>query len=401
MPVTRTLVFRAKLSKRSHAALEAFLEEMRPLWNAALEERIDAYRKAGVSIGWIDQFKSLTEIRRFMPEYARCSLEAQRSVLKRLDRAFQAFFRRGAAGEKPGFPRFRSRRRSLRSFEIPAPTIRQQGRWHVFSVKGIGKFRFKGEIEGKPRILRIVKTPVRVAVHLVVEQELPDTTDCRAAFGIDVGIRSRIVLSSEETVPGRQLDRSLLIRRQRTLSRAVRGSRSRCKKRQALAKAWQRTVEREHGVLHELTADLVREPSARFYVEDLRIPNLLRNRRLARSISEQNWGAFARLLTYKAEEAGGWVRKVPPHHTSQKCSACGALPPAKLTLAVRTYRCSACGHTADRDVNAAMNILLVGLALDPPGGTSPARRKAEDERDGCRKARRRVTAQNDIQRLAA
>ena len=124
-------------------------------------------------------------------------------------------------------------------------------------------------------------------------------------------------------------------------------------------------------MLHELTAGLVREHGARFYAENLKIPNLLCNHRLARSISEQNWGAFIGLLTYKAEEAGGWVRKVPPHHTSQRCSACGAMPAVKLTLAVRSYACESCGHAANRDVNAAMNILSVGLRLHEPGGASP------------------------------
>ena len=401
MTITRTLVFRAKLSRRTHASLEAFLEEMRHLWNGALEERIDAYRKAGVSISWVDQFKSLTEIRRALPDYACCSVAAQRSVLKRVDRAFQAFFRRVAAGQKPGFPRFRSKHRSLRSFEVPAPAIRRHGRWNVVAVKGIGKFRFAGEIDGKPKILRVVKTPMRVAVQIVVEREVADRVDRRPRLGIDVGILSRIALSTGETVPGRRLDRSTVIRCQRVLSRAKRSSRSRCKKRLAMAKAWQRATERERGVLHELTADLVREHGARFYVEDLKIPNMVRNHRLARSISEQNWGTFVQWLTYKAEEAGGWVRKVPPHHTSQRCSACRASPAVKLTLAVRTYACAACGYAADRDVNAAKNVLANGLALDRPGGAPPARRKEEEERGASRKAGQRVAAQNDIQRRAA
>ncbi len=272
MTLTRTLVFRAKLSRRTHASLEAFLDEMRALWNAALEERIDAYRKAGVSITWVDQFKSLTEVRRALPEYARCSVAAQRSVLKRLDRAFQAFFRRHAAGQTPGFPRFRSRNRGVRSFEIPAPRIQRHGRFNVVAIKGIGKFRFAGEIEGAPKALRIVKTPRRVTVQIVVERQAPDIIDSRAPLGIDAGILSRIALSTGETVPGRWLDRTEITRRQRILSRAKRGSRGRCKKRLAVARAWQRVSERERGALHELTAKLVRGHGARIYVEDLKIP---------------------------------------------------------------------------------------------------------------------------------
>ena len=406
MQVTRTLVFRARLSRQTHASLDAFLDEMRHLWNAALEERIDAYRKAGVSVSWVDQFKSLTEIRRVLPEYASASVKAQRSVLKRLDRAFQSFFRRHAAGQTPGFPRFRSKHRGIRSFEVPAPKIHKKGPWNTVSVKGIGKFRFAGEVEGTPKVLRIVKTPIRVTVQIVVEREAAEVTDLRAPIGLDAGIRYRAALSSGHAVPGRRLDRSELKRRQRKLSRARRGSKGRCKKRRALAREWQRVTERERGAMHELTAELVREHGARFYVEDLKIPNLLRNRRLARSMAEQNWGGFVSLLTYKAEEAGGWVRKVPPHHTSQRCSECGDMPDEKLTLADRTYECGSCGHRQDRDVNAASNILQVGLALHPPGGASPGapggRAGLSGDQRGVKPAGgHRVTAHNGIGGVAA
>jgi transposase len=107
------------------------------------------------------------------------------------------------------------------------------------------------------------------------------------------------------------------------------------------------------------------------------------------------------MLAYKAEEAGGWVRKAPARNTSQKCAACGAMPAKKVTLDVRTYECASCGHTADRDVNAAMNILAVGLMLDRPGGTYPVRRMEADECGAGRKAGHRAAAQNDIRRLAA
>ena len=127
-------------------------------------------------------------------------------------------------------------------------------------------------------------------------------------------------------------------------------------------KAWQRTTERERGYLHELTTRLVRDVSARWVVEDLQIGNMVRNHSLARSIMEQQWGRFVTMLTYKAEGAGGWVVRVNPRGTSQRCSACGAVPDEKLGLAVRTYQCDACGLSLDRDLNAAKNVLQRGLA---------------------------------------
>lgn len=107
---------------------------------------------------------------------------------------------------------------------------------------------------------------------------------------------------------------------------------------------------------------------------------MVKNHRLARAILEQNWGAFLALLTYKAEEAGGWVRKVPPRGTSQRCSACGVSPAESLGLAVRTYACTNCGNVEDRDVNTARDILSIGLMLDRSGGEPPACREKEGER---------------------
>ena len=388
MPV-RTLRFPAKLNRTTHAALERFLEDQRILWNAALQERIDAYGKCGKSISAYDQCKSLTAIRRDDAQhYARISVDAQRSILFRLDKAFRAFFGRVKRGEKPGFPRYRSRRRAVRSFETDAFRVHRQGSWQAVTIKGIGRFRFRGEVAGTAKVLRIVRSPRRVEVQFVVEMELPQqdiADDSRAPVGIDVGIRARVALSGGDIVPGTTLDRARLRHRQRRVSRARRGSNARRKKVCALAKEWQRVTERERGRLHELTSRLVREQGPRCYVEDLRILNMTKNHSLARAILEQTWGAFVTLLAYKAEDAGGWVRRVPAQGTSQRCSACGALPSTPLGLGVRTYRCAGCGHVADRDVNAAKNILSVGLALDWPGGEPPVCREAEGER-GARSA---------------
>ena len=160
--LTRTLRFRAKLNRTTHATLDRFLEDQRHLWNAALQERIDAYWKCGKSITAYDQCKSLTAIRSDDPHYAGIAVAAQRSILFRLDKAFKAFFERVKRGEKPGFPRFRSRRRAVRSFETERFRVHQHGAWHAVTIKGIGRSRFKGEVDAKAKRLRIVRTPRRV-----------------------------------------------------------------------------------------------------------------------------------------------------------------------------------------------------------------------------------------------
>ena len=279
-------------------------------------------------------------------------------------------------GESPGFPRFRSRARGINSFDLPTPTIKRHRQYSVLSVKGIGKFRFKGcEVDGTIKMARVVRTPRRIVVQVVVDYgEVADASDHRSPLGIDVGIASRITLSDGFQSPKVEVDRSKLKRRQRILSRATKGSASRAKKRASLSRQWQRVREAERGTLHELTSSLVEERSSRFFVENLQIRNMVRNKRLARSIMEQQWGTFAQQLGYKAEEAGGFVRYVNPRNTSQLCSVCGFLPEIKLALSLRTYACGVCGHTEDRDVNAARNILSIGLA-DWSGGAPPACRE--------------------------
>ncbi len=369
----RTETYTAKLSKSSHQNLDDLLEKLRILYNAALEERIDAYRKTGQSPNYVQQAKSLTEIRHRGLGYEDYRCAIQQNLLKRLEKAYQHFFRRG------GFPRFKSHHRGIRSFEWHNPAIRKHGKFNVLLIKGVGRIRFRGELPDQVRFVRVVKTARRVKVQVIHGIEAVEPAPSISPIGIDVGIRSRITCSNGYQTGRNELDRSELKRRQRILSKAKKGSNSRKKKRMAYAKEWQRVRERERGSLHELTAELVKQSNT-FCVENLNVLNMVKNHRLARSILEANWGTFLELLTYKAESAGGRVVKVDPKDTSQICSGCGLKPKEKLTLAIRHYRCEYCGFEADRDFNAAMNILQRGLGLSSKsGGNSPARRENETE----------------------
>ena len=117
----------------------------------------------------------------------------------------------------------------------------------------------------------------------------------------------------------------------------------------------------------------MRAHSSNIVVEDLQIPNMVRNRRLARRIHEQQWSRLVRMLSYKAESAGGSVVRVDPKFTSQTCSRCAHRK--RIGLSVRVYRCGECGHEQDRDVNAAVNILQRAYGPNP-GGAIPGTRGA-------------------------
>ena len=386
MDMLRTSVQPVRLKPSQHRRLDDLLHQLTDLWNGALEERIGAYRRAGETISYYDQCKSLTIIRGEDESFRRFSVHAQRSPLHRLDRAFKAFFRRVQAGEKPGFPRFKSRHRGVHSFEVGNPAIRRKGKRYALSVKGIGDIRFAAMPVGVVRQARIVRTALRTSVHLVME--LPDGAAAGAStpVGVDVGINRRVALSTGASHPGVRVDRRRIRRMQRLLSRARKGSNARMKKRRRLAKAHERVRMAERHALHRLTTAIVRQ-HRRIAVEDLRIPNLVRNRHLARRIHEQQWGRLVQQLTYKAASAGGEVVRVDPKRTSMACSDCGHVQP--MPLCVREFRCGNCGLSLDRDVNAAANILNrasavagwdIGAAPAPETVAAPLRPGASGDR---------------------
>ncbi len=364
--ITRTVTRKAYLSKSAHRNLADLFGQLTWLWNIALHRRKTAWVEREEPTSLYAQYRILTKARRD-PAWSRFPVKAQRSVLHRLDRSYKAFFRKGA-----GYPRFKGPDRGIRSFELPTPALKTNAKCSWVNIKGIGRIRFRGAPpETDVKLLRLVRTARRVKVQFVVERMIEVTPDPRPMVGVDLGIKSRIALSTGETVPGVRIDRTELKRRQRRLSKAKRGSRNRRKRKAELAREWQRVREREHAALHELTARLVKRVSGSFAVEDLKIRNMVRNRHLARTIHEQQWGTLVRMLGYKAESAGGSVATVAPHHTSRQCSGCGTR--RDMPLAVRVYRCTECGLVLDRDVNAARNVLQRAIGPNPGGDHLPER----------------------------
>ncbi len=381
--VIRTQEFRAYLSKAGHQNLEDFFHQATWLWNRALCKRKQGWERDTVRVSYYDQCKELTVTRQSDPEaWGRFYSSAQRSTLDRLDKAFKSFFRRLKAGEKPGYPRYRTLNRPVRSFEYGFDNARVKtngGKYHWVNVKGIGRIRFRGCPTGTIKAIRVVKTVRRVKVQFVCEQPLTSNPDTRPVVGIDMGVRNRVVLSGGTWLPGVKLDRRELKRRQRRYSKAKRGSKNKEKRRLEHAREWQRVRERELAAIHELTRKIIDDHSANVAVEDLNIGGMVKNRHLSRAILEQAWGRIKNQLNYKTESAGGRLYVVNPAYTSQTCSSCGHLPDKqnRISLHVRVYRCQVCGLSLDRDVNAAINVreraLGNGDVADHllPGGNSP------------------------------
>ncbi len=207
---------------------------------------------------------------------------------------------------------------------------------------------------------------VSFSVDVPEPAPLPATS---AAVGVDLGIKDFAVTSDGRKVPNpRNLARRerSLARYQRRLARCQRGSANRAKAKAKVARAHRKVRASRTDFLHRTSARLVRDHDV-IVIEDLNVSGMVRNRPLAKAISDSGWGTFRRVLEYKAARAGRQLIVVGRFYPSSKtCSACGHLL-AELSLSTRAWRCPSCGTRHDRDVNAAKNILAAGLAVTACG----------------------------------
>ena len=368
------------LRKSSYSALVYTLEICRQLYNAALEQRILAYRRQRVSLSFYDQCKDLTALRAADPEYRALSAVMTRlTVLHRLDRAMKAFFRRCKTGQKPGFPRFKGKGRfDTLVFGGQDWKIRGQ-KIHLHSI---GTFRFTGSVrrEGTLKGLRIKRVADRWEVQVLVDIGVaPAVRPAVDGVGIDVGIKTFATLSNGERVGHPRFLKKLLDELktiQKCLSSKKRGSNRRQKAKTALQRLHRRIANRRRDFLHQTSRALVNQYDG-FAVEALDIEQMMQQspddmssrqaRGLHRGIMDSAWSTFIFYLAYKAEEAGKPVVRVDPKGTSQRCSDCGTV--VRKGLRVREHACPACGLVLDRDENAARNIYDLGWrSADNPGG---------------------------------
>lgn len=334
-------------------ALAGMLDAFRDLYNAALQQRIEAYRRRGISLRYTEQAGELKAVRLADERLAGFSFSAEQQVLRRLDKAFQAFFRRCKAGQKPGFPRFRAAARyHAAEFRVgDGLTIRKSRRLGVVGISGEIKCKWHRTLPSDPSSAILTRQGGKWFVVFHVEMAEAERRE-NATVGIDCGLSSLIALSNGELVERPNWTKRAakgLRRRQRALARAKRGSKRRIKTRARLAAYSAKVAHKRTDFLHKLSADLVRR-FAGIGVEDLNIQGLARGM-LAKDVLDAAWAQLIAMLSYKAVRAGSEIVLVDPRGTSQTCPDCGTIKP-KL-LSERMHRC-ACGCVLDRDVAAAM-----------------------------------------------
>lgn len=372
--------------------LAACLEDHRQLYNAALQERRDAYRKRAVTLRYDDQSAQLREIRGADPGgQGRWSAGSQQQTLRRLDRAFAAFFRRVKAGARAGFPRFKGRG----WFDtVEWPAVKNGARWNstphdpttrVYLI-GIGHMRVHQhrQVTGTVKTISVKREGRRWYVVLSCDDvPIRPLPAAGGAVGIDMGIISFLSTSDGDHVPNPHHAREASVKlekAQQALARCKRGSRRRAKARARVAglhgKIRRQRVDHAHKValtlvrghdvvVHEdlRVANMVRRPTPRLADDKTFLPNgAAAKAGLNRSIADAGWRMFLTILAHKAESAGRTLIAISPANTSRTCTRCGHCA-AENRISQAAFRCRACGYTAHADVNAALNILRAGLAL--------------------------------------
>ncbi|MGW2559274.1 RNA-guided endonuclease InsQ/TnpB family protein [Streptomyces sp. NPDC001514] len=375
-------------------ALGEMLRDHCSLYNGALQERRDAYRHVSrTTVRYGQQSAQLKGIRAFDPQrQGRWSFSSQQATLRRLDKAFAAFFRRIKAGEKPGYPRFRG----VGRFDtVEFPRNGDGCRWDSTPNDPVTRVRLQGvghvrvhqhrAVVGKVKTVSVKREGKRWYVVLTAEQTQPEPLPATGSMvGIDMGIASFLTTSNGAHVanPGRGAKAAAKLEAaQQGLARCKRGSKRRRKAVERIATLHRKVRRQRLDHAHKTALGLVREHDFIAH-EDLKIRNMsatptpkpdpdqpgafLPNGAAAkaglnRSIADAGWGVFLTILNDKAESAGREVMAVDPRNTSRRCPECGHTAKENRPTQEK-FHCTACGHSAHADTVGALNVLRAGLA---------------------------------------
>jgi putative transposase len=363
--VRKTYQYILRPTPQQERELARVLGVCRWLYNTALEQRITAWQRARVSVSRFQQEAELKDIRAAFPEYASIHSHVLQDVLARLDKTYQAFFRRVKTGEKAGFPRYQARTRyhSFTDKEYGNGATLDNG-FLVLSKIGRIAIHWSRWIEGTPQTVTISKEAdgwyVCCSCADVPVQPLPATGQ---ETGLDLGLEAFATRADGTRIvhPGwyRNAERALKTAQCR-VARRKQGSHRRRKAVTLLARAHQK-VRRQRADFHHKTAlALVRKYDTISH-EDVQTANVVRNHHLAKSIHAVGWSQFLIILAFKAAYAGKRAEAVPPAYTSQTCSGCGLV--VQKGLSVRWHVCPGCGTSLHRDHNAARKRERAGQAL--------------------------------------
>lgn len=390
--LTWTLAYRYRLypTKAQVSVLERTLGVCRDVYNSLVHERTVLYEAQGKSPSRVDQCRQITTWKAAHPELSGVYSQVLQNITRRVDLAFQAFFRRvrngeapsrGAsiAGSKPGYPRLKGKGQ-YDSITYPQSGFGfYQGRLRLSKIGDVA-IHLHRSIEGRIKTCTIRKTATgKWFVCFSCEVQPKTLEPSEEEVGIDVGLKVFAALSNGEFIENPRFfrrDEKALAKAQRRFDKVKNKHRTKARRKakKVVSRIHERVATRRHDFVHQTARRLVNRYGV-IGVESLSIENMMASPKvkpapenagqflpngasakagLNKSIADASWSMFRNVLTMKAENAGRLVVAVAPQYTSQMCSGCGNI--AKKSLKERTHRCRVCGLVLDRDTNAAVNI---------------------------------------------
>lgn len=360
--------FRIYPTKAQAVQMQKTFGSCRFLYNYYLAKQKALYQESKAHLGYVACAKDMTLLKKELTWLAEVDSTALQSALRDLDLAYRHFFRRVKQGQgKSGFPAFKSKREQRKAYtsKMGVKILER----HVRLPKlGLVKCKVSKRVEGRILSATVSQAPSgKYFVSVLCTDVEPLLWPSTGHFaGVDVGLKAFAVISDGQILNNPKYliqSQKKLAKLQRQLSRKQKGSSNRAKARKKVALLHEKVVNQRNDFLHKRSSALVKDYDL-LAMEDLKIKNMVRNRRLAKAISDASWGEFQRQIRYKCAWHGKLFVLIDSFFpSSQLCNSCGHKYPAVKDLKVREWTCPVCGSLHNRDQNAAINILNEGLRL--------------------------------------